>query len=107
MPEVPTRPPGPPKVMGIVNVTPDSFSDGGDFIDPAEAVAQALRLVEAGADLIDIGAESTRPRARPVGEAEEIARLIPVIEAVRARSPVTISVDTMKPAVARAAVAAG
>jgi dihydropteroate synthase len=99
--------PGRPKVMGVVNVTPDSFSDGGRFLAPEAAVDHALRLVDEGADLLDIGAESTRPRARPVSEAEELERLIPVIEAVRARSEAPISVDTMKPAVASAAVAAG
>jgi dihydropteroate synthase len=103
MSKVPTR----AQVMGIVNVTPDSFSDGGRFLDSARAVDPALRLVDEGADLLDIGAESTRPRAAPVGEAEELDRLIPVIEAVRARTEAPISVDTMKPAVARSAVAAG
>jgi dihydropteroate synthase len=93
--------------MGIVNVTPDSFSDGGRFSDPAAALDQALKLVADGADILDIGGESTRPGATPVGEAEELARVVPLIAAIRARSAVTISVDTMKPAVARAAVVAG
>ncbi len=93
--------------MGIVNVTPDSFSDGGRFLDPAAALDQARRLVEAGADILDIGGESTRPGATPVSAAEEIARVVPLIAAIRANSDVAISIDTMKPAVARAAVAAG
>lgn len=95
------------KVMGIVNVTPDSFSDGGRWASTEAAVAQALRLVEQGAEVLDIGGESTRPGAEPVGEAEEIDRVVPVIAAVRARWDGLISVDTMKPAVARAAVGAG
>jgi dihydropteroate synthase len=94
-------------LMGIVNVTPDSFSDGGRFLHADAAVAHAHRLITEGADVLDIGGESTRPRAEPVGEAEEIARVIPVIEAIRRESPIAISVDTMKPAVARAAIAAG
>jgi dihydropteroate synthase len=93
--------------MGIVNVTPDSFSDGGAFLDPDAALAHARRLVAEGADVLDIGGESTRPRAAPVGEAEEIARVAPVIGAIRRDGPIPISIDTMKPAVARAAVAAG
>ncbi len=93
--------------MGIVNVTPDSFSDGGRFFDPTAAVAHALALVEQGADILDVGGESTRPGAEPVSEADEIARVVPVIEAIRARWDGPISVDTLKPAVARAAVTAG
>jgi dihydropteroate synthase len=93
--------------MGIVNVTPDSFSDGGRFLDPGAALDQALRLVADGADILDIGGESTRPGAAPVPADEEIARVVPLIEAIRATSDVAISIDTMKPAVARAAVAAG
>jgi dihydropteroate synthase len=93
--------------MGVVNVTPDSFSDGGRFLDPAAALAQARRLIAEGADMLDVGGESTRPGADPVDEAEEIARILPVIEAIRGESPVPISVDTLKPAVARVAVAAG
>ena len=95
------------QVMGIVNVTPDSFSDGGRWASTQGAVDQAMRLVAEGADVLDIGGESTRPGAEPVGEAEEIDRVAPVIAAVRARWDGMISVDTMKPAVARAAVAAG
>jgi dihydropteroate synthase len=93
--------------MGIVNVTPDSFSDGGRYLDATAAAGHARRLIEEGADILDIGAESTRPRAAPVGEAEELRRLIPVIEAIRAVSDIPISVDTMKPDVARAALASG
>jgi dihydropteroate synthase len=95
------------KVMGIVNVTPDSFSDGGRYLDAAAALAHARRLIADGADILDIGGESTRPGADPVPEAEEIARVAPLIATVRAESDVTISIDTMKPAVARAAVEAG
>ena len=93
--------------MGVVNVTPDSFSDGGRFHDPAAAASHALQLLAQGADVLDIGGESTRPGAEPVPEAEEIARVVPVIKAVRSQSPAPISIDTMRPAVARAAVAAG
>ena len=95
------------QVMGIVNVTPDSFSDGGRWASTQGAVDQAMRLVVEGADVLDIGGESTRPGAQPVGEPEEIDRVAPVIAAVRARWGGMISIDTMKPAVARAAVAAG
>ena len=94
-------------VMGVVNVTPDSFSDGGRFLDSGAALAHARRLIAEGADMLDIGGESTRPGAEPVPETEEIARVVPLIEALRGESAVRISVDTMKPAVARAAVAAG
>ena len=95
------------RVMGIVNVTPDSFSDGGRWASTERAVEHAMRLVGQGADVLDIGGESTRPGADPVGEAEEIDRVAPVIAAIGARWNGAISVDTMKPAVARAAVAAG
>ena len=123
--------PRPALVMGIVNVTPDSFSDGGKFFSPAKAVAHALELVAQGAEILDIGGESTRPGAEPVSEAEELRRVIPVIEKLAAirwgerpreprleasrpvrgdarptKKPV-LSIDTMKPAVARAALAAG
>ncbi|XBQ16672.1 MAG: dihydropteroate synthase [Oceanicaulis sp.] len=102
------RPDGLPLVMGIVNVTPDSFSDGGKFLAADAARDHALRLLDAGADWLDIGGESTRPGAEPVGEAEEIRRVVPVIEAVIAARPeAKLSIDTMKPAVARAAVNAG
>lgn len=94
-------------VMGIVNVTPDSFSDGGRFLAPEAAVAHALALVEAGADIIDIGAESTRPGSEPVEEQEEIRRLIPVVTDVCRRVAVPVSVDTTKASVARLALEAG
>ncbi|WP_343164819.1 dihydropteroate synthase [Hyphobacterium sp. WM6] len=98
---------GRPFVMGIVNVTPDSFSDGGQFDDLPRAVEHGLKLVTDGADMLDIGGESTRPGAQPVGEAEEIVRTVPVIEALRHQTGIPISIDTMKPGVARAAFAAG
>lgn len=94
-------------VMGVVNVTPDSFSDGGRFLLPGAALAHAHMLIEQGADILDIGAESTRPGSDPVSVQDEIARAIPLIAAIRAESAIPISIDTMKPAVARAAVAAG
>jgi dihydropteroate synthase len=93
--------------MGIVNVTPDSFSDGGRFLGAAEAIAHARRLIEQGADILDIGGESTRPGATPVDAGEEIARILPVAQAIRAESRIPISIDTMKPPVMRAAAAAG
>jgi dihydropteroate synthase len=96
-----------PRLMGIVNVTPDSFSDGGRFLDVEAAVTHASRLIAEGADVLDIGGESTRPGAAPVDAAEEIARIAPVIEAIRRESQIPISIDTMKSAVARAAVTAG
>ena len=99
--------PGRPQVMGIVNVTPDSFSDGGRWTSVETAVDRAMRLVADGADVLDIGGESTRPGADPVGTDEEIARVVPVIAGLRARWDGPISIDTMKPEVARAAVAAG
>jgi len=94
-------------VMGIVNVTPDSFSDGGRFLDPGAAIDHGLTLVEDGADLLDVGGESTRPGADPVDEAEERRRVLPVVEALAARAGVPISVDTMKASVADAALRAG
>ena len=99
--------PRPALVMGIVNVTPDSFFDGGRFLDAPAAVAHALQLVEQGAEIIDIGGESTRPGASPVSEAEEMRRVIPVIEQLAGRVKVPISIDTVKPGVARAGLAAG
>ncbi|GGD38043.1 dihydropteroate synthase [Pseudoxanthomonas indica] len=96
-----------PQVMGIVNVTPDSFSDGGAHAGTEAAIAHGLRLVEQGADLLDIGGESTRPGAAEVSVEKEIARVVPVIEQLAARVSVPISVDTSKPEVMRAAVAAG
>jgi dihydropteroate synthase len=93
-------------LMGVVNVTPDSFSDGGRFLDPDAAFHQAERLVEEGADILDVGAESSRPGADPVPLEEELARVLPVIEACTALGK-PVSVDTYKPEVMRAAVAAG
>jgi dihydropteroate synthase len=95
-----------PRVMGILNVTPDSFSDGGRFPDPASAVDHARSMLADGADIVDVGGESTRPGAGAVDAATEIARVVPVIEAL-ARDGALVSVDTMKPAVMRAALAAG
>ena len=93
--------------MGILNVTPDSFSDGGEFVGREAAVAHALQMVEAGASIIDVGGESTRPGADAVTAEEELSRVVPIIEAIRQQSPVPISIDTSKPAVMEAAVAAG
>ena len=95
------------RVMGIVNVTPDSFSDGGDHASTDAAVAHALKLAEAGADLLDIGGESTRPGAQEVSLEEELRRVVPVIERLARQTGLPISVDTCKPEVMRAAVAAG
>jgi dihydropteroate synthase len=92
-------------VMGVLNVTPDSFSDGGRYLRPAAAVAHGRRLVAEGADVVDVGGESSRPGAHPVPEDVELRRVVPVIEALAGE--VRLSVDTVKPAVARAAVAAG
>ncbi|ELK39293.1 dihydropteroate synthase [Brevibacillus agri] len=94
-------------VMGILNVTPDSFSDGGRFVDLDHALAQARAMVEAGADIIDIGGESTRPGAEPVGEAEELDRVLPVIRRLSAELSVPLSIDTYKAAVAERALDAG
>lgn len=94
-------------VMGIVNVTPDSFSDGGDFFSPEEAVKQAVKMVSEGADILDIGGESTRPYSDPVPEKEEIRRVVPVIREIAARVTVPISIDTNKAGVAKAAIDAG
>ena len=99
--------PRPALIMGIVNVTPDSFSDGGKFPDADAAVRHALGLVAQGAEILDIGGESTRPGAEPVSEAEELRRVITVIEKLAAQTKTALSIDTMKPAVARAALAAG
>jgi dihydropteroate synthase len=99
--------PGRALLMGVVNVTPDSFSDGGEFFSTDRAVARALQLAAEGADFIDIGGESTRPGARPVPEAEELRRVIPVIEQLAGKLAIAISIDTIKPAVARAALRSG
>jgi dihydropteroate synthase len=99
--------PRPALVMGVVNVTPDSFSDGGRFLATAAAVAHALELAAQGAELLDIGGESTRPNAEPVSEEEELRRVLPVIERLAGKTAAVLSIDTMKPGVARAALAAG
>lgn len=93
--------------MGVVNVTPDSFSDGGRYFDPARAIAHGIALAEAGADIVDIGGESTRPGAAPVAAAEELRRVLPVVEGLAAAVNATLSIDTSKPEVMVAAVAAG
>jgi dihydropteroate synthase len=98
----------PPMVMGILNVTPDSFHDGGRYVDPARALERASLMVDAGADWIDVGGESTRPGAPPVDAEQERARVVPVIHALRRAHPqLPISVDTTKASVARAAIEAG
>jgi dihydropteroate synthase len=94
-------------VMGILNVTPDSFSDGGKFLDPEAALDRALRMQEEGADLIDVGAESTRPGASPVPAEEEVRRLVPVLKKILPRLKAPVSVDTRKTRVAEAALAEG
>lgn len=99
--------PRPALVMGIVNVTPDSFSDGGKFSDHGAAVAHGLELAVQGADILDVGGESTRPGSQPVSEAEELQRVVPVIKSLAAQTKIPISVDTTKPAVARAALEVG
>lgn len=96
-----------PLVMGILNVTPDSFSDGGQFQGAEEALAQAKRMIAEGADLLDIGGESTRPGSQRVSAKEQVRRVVPVIEAIRRESDIAISIDTTRGEVARAAVSAG
>lgn len=96
-----------PVVMGVLNITPNSFSDGGRYRDHEQALAHARAMTGAGASIIDVGGESTRPGAEPVGEQEELDRVLPVIEALRRDSDVLLSIDTMKPSVMQAAVAAG
>jgi dihydropteroate synthase len=95
-----------PVVMGVVNVTPDSFSDGGEWLDPRAAIARGLELIEQGAAILDIGGESTRPGAEPVSEAEELRRVVPVLEGL-ATAGARLSIDTSKAAVAAAALDAG
>jgi dihydropteroate synthase len=94
-------------VMGVVNTTPDSFSDGGRFFSPQRAIDHAMQLVAEGADILDIGGESTRPGAEPVAEKEELRRVLPVIEVLSGLVKVPLSIDTRNPEVARAALAAG
>ena len=96
-----------PAVMGIVNVTPDSFSDGGRYLDADDAVARGLALVDEGADVLDVGGESTRPGAEPVGESEELRRVLPVVSRLAEAAGVPVSIDTTKAAVAAAALDAG
>jgi dihydropteroate synthase len=96
-----------PRIAGIINVTPDSFSDGGAHFDASAAIAHGLQLVDEGADLLDIGGESTRPGADPVSTRDEIARIVPVIEALAKQTSIPIAIDTSKPEVMRAAIAAG
>src|SRR5262245_26253727 len=95
-----------PLIMGVVNVTPDSFSDGGDFAHRDAAIAQALRLKQEGADIVDVGGESTRPGAAPLDPAAEIARVLPVVAAA-AKAGAVVSIDTRHAVVMRAALAAG
>ena len=94
-------------LLGILNVTPDSCSDGGDFLDPQKAIARGLELLEEGADILDIGGESTRPGAEVISVEEELRRVIPVIQALRAKTDAPISIDTSKATVATAAIEAG
>jgi dihydropteroate synthase len=96
-----------PVIVGIANITPDSFSDGGRFVDPGVAVAHALQMVSEGADVIDVGGESTRPGAVPVDAAEQISRVVPVIERLAAETDVPLSIDTTRREVAEAALDAG
>jgi len=96
-----------PIIMGVLNITPDSFSDGGRFTVIETAIQQALRMVDLGASIIDVGGESTRPNATPVSTEEEINRVVPVIQGIRSNCKVAISIDTSKPAVMKAAVEAG
>ena len=95
-----------PRIMGVVNVTPDSFSDGGRFFDPQRAIAQAQRLIEEGADLVDVGGESTRPGAKEVDAPEELRRVLPVLRALR-DAAVPVAIDTVKPQVMQVAIAEG
>src|SRR5579863_4057613 len=99
--------PRPALVVGILNVTPDSFSEGGEHFTAEAAIARGEKLARQGADLLDVGGESTRPGATPVAEEEELRRVLPVIEGLAGRVKNPISIDTMKPAVAKAALAAG
>src|SRR5437667_497312 len=94
-------------IAGVLNVTPDSFSDGGKFLDPDRAFAHAIELEEAGADIIDIGAESTRPGAVRISEAEELRRLVPVLKRLRDKLTIPLSVDTYKAAIAEKALELG
>jgi dihydropteroate synthase len=95
------------KVMGILNTTPDSFFDKGRFFDPNFAIEHAIKMAEFGADIIDIGGESTRPGAEKVDEMDELKRVIPILAELKSRLSIPLSIDTMKPSVARAAISAG
>ncbi|HHI81279.1 MAG TPA: dihydropteroate synthase [Planctomycetes bacterium] len=99
--------PSSPRIMGILNLTPDSFSDGGKLTDPEKACEEGLRMVQEGADILDLGAESTRPGADPVSASEELARLLPVLRLLRERCDAVLSIDTTKSEVAEAALAEG
>jgi dihydropteroate synthase len=99
--------PARPLVMGILNVTPDSFSDGGEFASTSDAIERGLQMAMEGADLIDVGGESTRPYSEPVDEAEELRRVLPIVQALAEQTSVPISIDTSKAAVARECLAAG
>src|SRR4051794_9826598 len=105
MSQVGATPQSRPLVMGVVNVTPDSFSDGGLYLDHDAAIARGLAIVAEGADVVDVGGESTRPGAEPVPAAEELRRVVPVVEALAPHVPV--SIDTRTPEVAEAAITAG
>jgi dihydropteroate synthase len=96
-----------PLVMGILNVTPDSFSDGGTYFDPEHAISYGIAMIEEGADIIDVGGESTRPGSKEVDSEEERRRVVPVVKALAARNDIVISIDTKKPSVAREAIEAG
>jgi dihydropteroate synthase len=95
------------RIMGVLNVTPDSFSDGGRYLKPEDAVRRAVEMAEQGADMIDIGGESSRPGAKSISEKEEICRVIPVIRSIKKSTPITLSVDTHKSGVARRALEEG
>src|SRR4051812_44803265 len=99
--------PRPALIMGVVNVTPDSFSDGGKFFDAGAAISHGLRLAAEGADILDVGGESTRPNAEPVPEEEELRRITPVVKALAERSGKPVSIDTYKLSVARKAIELG
>ena len=96
-----------PVMMGILNVTPDSFSDGGQYLNPDQAVVQAAKIIQEGADILDLGAESTRPNAKPISEEEELKRLLPALEKIKNQFQIPISIDTTKSQVARKALELG
>ncbi len=96
-----------PLMMGILNVTPDSFSDGGQYLNPDQAAAQAAKIIQEGADILDLGAESTRPNAKPISEDEELKRLLPALEKIKSQFQIPISIDTTKSQVARRSLECG